>query len=297
MAHQKASEILSEKQPGLTLAVADDHTGNLGPGLTVYQTIPTNFSAYLFGIEGLYNRLKAKKRTPAGGAANALVVSALAYLRQIVGIGGFWEYGELNHCIDCQIEMYAENEQDTQDEQESPSAHQSEGEVQENSAFYKEQFSLLVTKGRIIGRLLGSKGELAQFAARYDALLALTPTTVRKDGIGVRAHKKMLAVSNLLLDLYRDYPTRHHYDSFTPYFQGNEEYFIGPDSRIGFVWNETDWMSEAVMDNLNMEFNSEAGIAEPLVCHHFSQPLPDGKLDGDFEKRLFSALDQLYTLL
>jgi len=283
LAHQKASEALARKRSDLSLMIAEDD--ELPPGLMVCRVVPTTYTAYFFGLDDLWKRLQKKKVSPLWQVANALSVSALAYLRQVVGIESIWQEGEMRWAVEAYIEMTREGEED-------------EPGTENTAEFHQKAFTKLIQKAVSFDSLVNDKSQLSGFATHYRSLLAVAPTSKRKGGLGVKTHTDMLAVAGALLRLYQDYPSRDYADSFK-LGAGllEDEFYIGPDSRIGFVWNQDDWTAEILHQNLEMEFNSGAEVIEPVSVHHFSEPLPASGFADDFDERLFAALDRLHHLL
>lgn len=286
LAHEKASEALAQRRSDLSLIIAE--SDELLPALTVCRTVSTSYTAYFFGLEDLWKRLQKKKVNSLWQLANALSLSALAYLRQVVGIEALWQPGEMRWAVESYIEMTRESEDEEQT-----------GEKGENVAQEHQRALLEITrKGTSLDQLTSQKQHLTNFAAHYHALQAIRPTPKRRGGLGVKVHKQMLAVGDALLRLYRDYPSRNYADSFLLGAGLLEaDYYISPDNRIGFVWHQDDWTAEILHQNLEMEFESGAEVIEPVSVHHFSDPLPAEGFADDFDERLFATLDTLHHLL
>lgn len=102
-------------------------------------------------------------------------------------------------------------------------------------------------------------------------------------------------------DLYRTYPNRNLYDNILPnVLFDEEEDRTRPDQYISFIWSESGWLYEQLIEGINCLIQENSMIEEPLHINLFNTP--DGSpLDNlDFEKRLFELLanlaDTLYTI-
>jgi hypothetical protein len=105
-------------------------------------------------------------------------------------------------------------------------------------------------------------------------------------------------VSEKLLALYRQYPERRFYEQLFSacFFQENDE-VMPADEYLSFVWSNDGWLGEQAYQYISDGQGNYNYVQEPLQFKIFDTG--EGRMADnlDFEKRLFSLVDELvYSL-
>ncbi|PIF45358.1 hypothetical protein CLU96_2360 [Chryseobacterium sp. 52] len=115
--------------------------------------------------------------------------------------------------------------------------------------------------------------------------------------------KECRQVAQNALYLYEKYPNSTYYrnagtkNEESDGYQGeHEEETITMDKYVSFYADSSGWLAENLLECVNNEFNEYGKIEEPTLCKRFDgNPLEESNLD--FEKRLFTLMDDLIYLL
>ena len=266
LAFSQAEASLQTVDPNASLAIIEDE-GCYRTTLAVYKVYETGFTTYFIPLEPLYQLLKEGFRSP----ASALLCSVVAYLHTVAGVSFFSDECSFIY-YHCAIVL--------------ESIREEEDEI--HLADYEELLTNSRNKGAALQRYIGwSQRHLNEFDARHQSFQPADEW-----------EKTVHRVCGSFLALYRQYPTRTYSQSFEQGLaNSDDDYSIGPDQRIGFIWEWGDWVHDNLLDSLDCDFNGGGYLEEPLAYHLFDQPCPKPTLCLAFDDEFCRSLDALAELL
>ncbi len=141
--------------------------------------------------------------------------------------------------------------------------------------------------GKKLLKSIKHKYHLQQFENR---VITFKPTT--------KVDAEILRVSMLVLNLYKQYPTRNLFDNlYCRLLDPEEEERILPDQYISFSWKSDGLIFDQLLESVNCSFQEMACTEEPKAIQCFDKPQVAEKHELDFEERFFGCLDHLADLL
>jgi len=229
----------------------------------------TGASLYYIPIIPLFKMLRDKSCKMNG----QLLLSVCSYLYQIVNVP---YYRKQDSYLYWRYEMHEDRiEQGDEDE--------------EDREEFRRQFKIAKSIGDKIQQKLASPKNLEFFEKRLNRFKSKTDFDF-----------KCFKLASEAFSLFNTYPKttifRNQPASKNPYDDDYSNQSIGMEMYISFLADTKGGLYQNIEESINAEFNEYGSIEEPTIYRPIDGTTMN-KADFDFEKRLFSLLENLYCLL
>jgi|GEM_PF-6647594 len=271
--YQQLVNLLHKKRHDMTLVIVQDEV--TPPTLATYVRHEMGMTIYFIPLRPVWDLIEAK----ACPAATNVLLSIFHYLNRVVNVPGFKEGSYVHY----EMEAIADNyDQDWQD-------HVAGSESEDDSPDYDygkdiaEQFRL----GDAMHTLIDLPDNLTQLISRIESF---TPAS--------KAEEQLKEVADRVVSLYQQYPERTIWDNLLRYNidpteEESDEYEIGHDHYLSFVWNFNDYILESVIESINHNLQNSCEFDEPTAFQLFNQPHTEVYDTLPFESLLFPLLCDL----
>lgn len=209
----------------------------------------------------------------AGDHRAPLILSVFAYLSQTVQVSNFAEPDSFLHSCYWTIAEWLT---------EQAGEWEREGWKEQLTEIRKEK-----RYGKQLLKRMTSCCHLRQFKKRLQNFKAMT-----------EADQRIKTIAEQFFNLMSSYPgsSIHHSVHYGLMNPAEEERML-PEHYLAFVWSNTGWMAEQVLEYVNNALCEYGAIDEPVALQCFGQPHVAEQHDLHFANSLFSLTDALIEYL
>ena len=262
---ETAKQLFKQKNKSLDVIILKDNTHK--SCVATVKTYNTGCCLYYMPVKPLSSLFKQRNKRK----QRNMLLSVFAYLHQVAGmpyfIDGFLE-GEYEHIYD-----WYSQDPDEYDQKEYTEMLQ--------------DYRAMNFFGKKLLKSIRHKYHLQQFENRVTNFKPATKNDT-----------EILRVGTMVLNLYKQYPSRNLFDSLhCRLLDPDEEDRILPDQYVSFSWKSEGLIFEQLLESVNCSFQEIACTEEPKAIQIFDQPQAVEKHDLDFEQCFFDRLDHLADLL
>jgi len=266
-AFDHAKYMLQAAHPDVELFILSDerHLATLA----TYISFSTGFSLYYIPVAPLDQALRDKKRV----SDARLLCSVFAYLHKTLEIDFYTEKRSyLNYNFEMMREMEYYGGEESAEE-------------------FLQELDRIMKKGKRIQRIILEPDHLRLFRRR-----------VKTYRPGDEASSALHRIARCAMELYTEYPGRSIMACIPAGIQHLPQDDSGVtairgDQYLSFTWDLFDSLSEDMDEFINSDLQENIGTDEPMNWQIFDSPQSAITLSLDFEKRVFTLLEDLCNLL
>jgi hypothetical protein len=150
-----------------------------------------------------------------------------------------------------------------------------------------KEFEEMRQCGMAIERKIKNPSHLQLFERRIKRFIAVSDT-----------ERELLVIGKKAFNLYTRYPERSAFENMRENFIYAEiEERIYPEQYLSFFWDSKGNIYDSLMDYVNTELQEMGAMDEPVAVQLFDKQQDKPIHDLDFEKELFTVIDDLCKIL